>query len=81
MSEPNNPADEVTVAFTVGTLHDHRVLIHFALPNQPGKFVDHLKLEPEKALELAEALVEAARDAARGRLIIAGGHQSPERGN
>lgn len=32
--------------------------------------IDHLKLTPEQALQMAEGLVETAREAAAGRRII-----------
>ena len=54
-----------SITFAVGTLHDGRVLLDFNT-----RKVDHLKLTPEGALELAEGLVEAAREAAKGRVIV-----------
>lgn len=82
MSDPkqDQPQDDVMIPFTVGTLHDRRVLIHFGLPGKPGRHVDHLKITPNQALELAEALVEAARSAAMGHIILAGRPQTPKRG-
>lgn len=65
----DDPGD-TAIKFTLGTLPDRRVLFNF------GRFVDHLKLTPEQALELAEGLVEAARQAHQhGRVILTGSHQ------
>jgi hypothetical protein len=65
MSEPG----DVKTTFMVGTLPDehypHQVLLDFR-----AERLDHLKLTPETALQLAEALVEAARDVAQKRVNI-----------
>jgi L-asparaginase/Glu-tRNA(Gln) amidotransferase subunit D len=60
-------APDTNVCFIVGTLPDGRVLIDFrALP------VDHLKLTQAQALDLAEGLVEAVRQARQGIVIFTG---------
>lgn len=64
----DDPGDS-SIQFTLGTLYDGRVLFNF------GRYVDHMKLTPEQALELAEGLVDAAREANNGRTIFTGSHQ------
>ena len=64
---------DVNIKFCVGTTRDDesgRLLVLFDFR---GERVDHLKLTHDTALELAEALVEAARDAMRDRPIIVQG--------
>lgn len=57
------------VQFLLGTLPDGRVLVDFR-----GTPIDHLKLTPDQALELAEYLVHTAKEARRGRhILVAGG--------
>lgn len=63
-------AGDVNVQFLIGTLPEGRVLIDFR------RFVDHIKLTPDQALELAESIVEASKQAMAGRVILTGGHQS-----
>ena len=64
----NARVTDTDIKFLVGTLPDGRVLLDFRLAK-----VDHLKLTREQALELAEGLVDAARQAAQhGRLIETG---------
>lgn len=63
---------DTDIQFIVGTLPDGRVLLDFRAAK-----IDHLKLTPTVALELAEGLVEAARQAAQhGRLIDTGFRES-----
>lgn len=57
------PEKEIT--FAIGITTDGRVLFDFNM--EP---VDHLKLTPEAALDLAETLIDTARQARAGRVII-----------
>lgn len=58
---------DTELQFIVGTLPDGRVVIDLR------RDVDHLKLTREQALELAEGLVEATRQATEhGRIIETG---------
>jgi len=60
--------NDTPLTFVVGTLPDGRVLIDFRMATP-----DHLKLTQEMALSLAEALVEAAKQASlHGRIIDTG---------
>ena len=56
--------DEADFDFIVGSLHDGRVLLDFR-----GMKIDHLKLKQNTALDLAEALVEAVKQAKEGIII------------
>jgi len=56
---------DTAIQFMVGTLPDGRVLVDFKTAK-----IDHLKLTREQALDLAEGLVEAARQARGGRIIL-----------
>ncbi len=57
---------EGKIDFAVGTTTDGRVLLDFRT-----NMIDHMKLEPDIALDLAEALVEAALQAKKhGRLVV-----------
>lgn len=59
---------DTNLDFVIGTLPDGRVLMDFRMAK-----VDHLKLTTEQALELAEGLVEATRQASlHGRIIDTG---------
>ncbi len=61
--------DDAKIEFCVGTLADGRVLIDLR-----SHMADHLKLEQDQALDLAEALVEAVNQARQfGREIITPG--------
>ena len=61
--------DDAKIQFCVGTLADGRVLIDFLT-----HMADHLKLEQDEALDLAEALVDAVNQARKfGREIITPG--------
>ena len=58
--------DDTRIQFIVGTLPDGRVLLDFQTAR-----IDHLKLSREQALDLAEGLVEAARQARQhGRIML-----------
>ena len=59
---------DTKLEFVIGTLPDGRVLMDFRMAK-----VDHLKLTTEQALELAEGLCEAAKQASlHGRIIETG---------
>ena len=64
--------DDVGVVYVVGSLPDGRALIDFR-----GRAVDHLKLEQDVALDMAEALVEAVRDARQGIITHTGFVEPP----
>lgn len=56
---------DTQIQFLVGTTPEGEVLLDFR------RLVDHVKLQPNAALELAEGLVDAAKQAAQhGRVII-----------
>jgi len=55
---------EADFDFAVGSLPDGRVLLDFF-----GMTVDHLKLNQDMALDLAESLVEAVKMAKQGLII------------
>lgn len=54
---------DTSIAFIVGTLPDGRVLIDFQ------RMLDHVKLGQDTALDLAETLVEAVRQARQGAIL------------
>ena len=56
---------ETNIKFLVGTLPDDRMLLDFRAAK-----VDHLKLTREQALELADGLVEAVRQANERGIVI-----------
>lgn len=65
---------DTNIKFLVGTLPDGRVLLDFR-----AQLVDHLKLTPDGARELADGLREAARQADAGRRILTFSDYNPDR--
>jgi len=61
--------DEAQMDFIVGTTPEGRVLMDFR-----GMTINHLKLEQDMALNLAEALVQAVQQAKQGIIITTPGH-------
>lgn len=73
------------VSFVIGTTKEGRVLIQFVDTDAQGhaiipangvvtsRPVDHLKLRVSMALEMADALREAAQSARSGRIILTHG--------
>lgn len=65
---------DTNIQFLVGTLPDGRVLLDFR-----AQRVDHLKLTPTGARELADGLMEAAKQAEGGRHILTFSDYNPDR--
>lgn len=53
------PHDEGAIQFAIG-VKDHKVIVDFGTP------CTWLGMEPEQAVELAQSLIQRAREAARG---------------
>ena len=66
---------DTELSFLIGTLEDGRVLLDFR------RMVDHLKLTVEQTFQLAEGLIEAAKQANAGRHIVTGTALNPNRRN
>ena len=56
---------DTNLDFLIGTMPDGKIIIDFRLAK-----VDHLKLTQPQALEMAEGLVQAVRDAKDHGIII-----------
>ena len=55
---------EADFDFVVGSTTDGRIVVDFR-----GMKIDHMKLKPDMALDMAEALVEAVSQAKEGIIV------------
>lgn len=64
MAEHADDNAEADFDFIVGSTSDGRIVVDFR-----GMKIDHMKLKPEMALDMAEALVEAVSQAKEGVIV------------
>ena len=68
--------DEAKIEFIIGTTPEGRILIDFRTNK-----IDHLKLDQDMALDMAQALVEAVQQAKAGRIILPDWNNPATRGD